>query len=88
MITTTRLRILRLKHGISLMELERHWSFSNQYLSVLELGKAKRTSYNEKVIGAAIAAIIESRKEDIARLEQGFETHRGHLLDTLEVESE
>lgn len=88
MITTTRLRILRLKHGVSLLELERHCSFSNQYLSVLELGKARRTPYNEKVIGAAIAAIIESRKEDIARLEQSFETHCGHLLDTLEVEAE
>jgi len=88
MITTTRLRALRLKHGVSLMELERHCSFSNQYLSRLELGAAKQTPYNEKVVGAALTAIIESRKNCVAGLEQSVELHRGHLLDTLEVEFE
>lgn len=88
MVTTTRLRILRLKFGISLLELEKHCSFSNQYLSLLELGRANSTRNNEKALDAAIAALIESRKEDIAGLEQCFEEHRGHLLETLEVEAD
>mgnify|MGYP000119426193 CR=1 FL=1 len=33
----TRLRAIRLKYGISLVELERHSHVSNQYLSALEL---------------------------------------------------
>ena len=43
MAETTYLRAIRLKYGISLLELERHSSLSNQYLSALELGNAKRT---------------------------------------------
>lgn len=88
MITTTNLRILRLKYGVSLMELERHCTFSNQYLSRLELGEANRTPYNEEVLGAAIVSLIKSRKEALAGLEQCFEVHRGHLLETLEVEAD
>ena len=40
MAETTYLRYIRLKCGITLMELEEHSSFSNQYLSLLELGRA------------------------------------------------
>ena len=36
MAETTYLRAIRLKYGISLLELERHSSLSNQYLSALE----------------------------------------------------
>ena len=46
MAETTYLRAIRLKYGISLLELERHSSLSNQYLSALELGNAKRTERN------------------------------------------
>lgn len=88
MVTTTRLRILRMKYGISLLELEKHCSFSNQYLSMLELGRANSTHNNEHVLDTAISALIESRKEALAGLEQCFEAHRGHLLETLEVEAD
>lgn len=88
MVVTTQLRALRLKYGISLMELERHSSFSNQYLSKLELGIAKRTPNNESVIGETMTAIIEARKNDVEELEQSFMLHRGHLLDVLEVEAD
>lgn len=88
MITTTNLRNMRLKYGISLMDLEKCCTFSNQYLSRLELGLANRTSYNEKILDAAIVALIESRREALDDLEQYFVAHRGLLLETLEVESE
>ena len=41
MAETTYLRYIRQKCGITLMELEEHSSFSNQYLSLLELGRGK-----------------------------------------------
>ena len=50
----TRLRAIRLKYGISLIEMERHSHVSNQYLSALELGNASRTANNEEVLGCAI----------------------------------
>ena len=37
MAETTYLRYIRLKCGITLMELEEHSSFSNQYLSLLDI---------------------------------------------------
>ena len=43
MVETTYLRYIRQKCGITLMELEEHSSFSNQYLSLLELGRANCT---------------------------------------------
>ena len=50
MAETTYLRAIRLKYGISLLELERHSSLSNHYLSALELGNAKRTERNERLL--------------------------------------
>ena len=88
MVTTTRLRILRLKYGISLRDLEKRCSFSNQYLSMLELGRVSSTSNNELALDRAIAALIESRKEALGDLERYYAAHRGHLLETLEVESD
>lgn len=88
MITTTHLRFMRLKYGIYLTELERHHAFKNQYLSKLELGEANRTPYNEEILDHAIASIIASRKQALADLEQFFEAHRGHLLETMEVEAD
>ena len=54
MAETTYLRAIRLKYGISLLELERHSSLSNQYLSALELGNAKRTERNERLLCCAL----------------------------------
>lgn len=88
MVTTTYLRTLRLKHRISLLELEKHCSFSNQYLSMLELGKARGTPGNEEALCAAVASIIQTRKTDLMELEQSFEQYRGRLLETMEVDAD
>ena len=79
----TRLRAIRLKYGISLVELERHSRVSNQYL---ELGNVSRTANNEEVLGCAIDEIIRSRKSSLLGLEQMIRQYRGHLLETVEVE--
>ena len=80
----TRLRAIRLKYGISLVE--RHSRVSNQYLSALELGNVSRTANNEEVLGCAIDEIIRSRKSSLLGLEQMIRQYRGHLLETVEVE--
>ena len=82
----TRLRAIRLKYGISLIEMERHSRVSNQYLSALELGNASRTANNEEVLGCAIDEIIRSRKSSLLGLAQMIRQYRGHLLETVEVE--
>ncbi len=84
----TRLRAIRLKYGISLLELERHSSFSNQYLSALELGEAKRTERSEQALGRALSDIISSRERALDGLTQTLRQHQGHLLETMEVETD
>ena len=82
----TRLRAIRLKYGISLIEMERHSRVSNQYLSALELGNVSRTANNEEVLSCAIDEIIRARKSSLLGLEQMIRQYRGHLLETVEVE--
>ena len=88
MFTTTNLRILRHKYGISLKELARHCHFSYQYLSQLDLGQINRTQRNEAKLDAAVEAVIASRKAKLVELEHSYQTCRGQLLYTLEVEAD
>ena len=54
MVTTTRLRMFRRAHGITLDELAKRAGFSNQWLSFLELGKRERTASQEEKLSRAI----------------------------------
>ena len=85
MAETTYLRYIRQKCGITLMELEEHSSFSNQYLSALELGSSKRTAKNEEALSRAMAEVAGARKESLAGLEQTLRRYQGRLLETTEV---
>ena len=85
MAETTYLRYIRLKCGITLMELEEHSSFSNQYLSALELGSSKRTAKSEEALSRAMAEVAGARKESLAGLEQTLRRYQGRLLETTEV---
>lgn len=88
MITITRLRIFRLRHGISLNELQRHSGSSHQYISRLELCKRGRTLKNERMMADAIRSIINSRRAALECLEQELEECNGNLLVPLEVEKD
>ena len=83
MVETTYLRYIRQKCGITLMELEEHSSFSNQYLSLLELGRANCTPRNAETLDRAMLDIILSRAEELAQI---CYEHKGHLLDAVEVD--
>ena len=52
------------------MELEEHSSFSNQYLSLLELGRANCTPRNAETLDRAMLDIILSRAEELMKLAQ------------------
>ena len=58
MAETTYLRYIRLKCGITLMELEEHSSFSNQYLSLLELGRANCTPRRYPATSCVLYALV------------------------------
>ena len=71
MAAITRLRAIRMKYGISLLELERHSSFS--------------TAKNEEALSRAMAEVAGTRKESLAGLEQTLRRYQGRLLETTEV---
>ena len=79
---TTKLRILRLKCGISLNEL----ALSNQQFSRLELGLAKNTPHNEQLANIALVRVIAARRAALEELEQVYAACEGQLL-TLEEEN-
>lgn len=84
----TRLRAIRLKYNISLLELERHSGVSNQYLSALELGNIRRTENNEAVLSCAMSEVLRTRKSSLAGAEQVLRRYQGHLLEPVEVEND
>ena len=57
MVTTTRLRMFRRAHGITLDELAKRAGFSNQWLSFLELGKRERTASQEEKLSLSLIHI-------------------------------
>ena len=84
----TRLRAIRLKYNISLLELERHSGVRNQYLRALELGNIRRTENNEAVLGRAMSEVLRTRKSSLAGAEQVLRRYQGHLLEPVEVEND
>ena len=88
MVTTTRLRILRLKYRIPLSELQKYCGFSYQYISQLELGNTGRTVRNERALSKAMKEVISNRRTAEDRLEQEFLTFSEQLLKPMEVESD
>ena len=87
MAASTYLRVIRLKCGVSLLELERHSSFSNQYLSALELGNIKRTERNER-LRCAMEEVIASRERTVDELRRMLLQYQGRLLETVEADSD
>lgn len=81
---TTKLRILRLKYGISLNELAMHSGLSNQQLSRLELGLVKNTPHNEHSVNTALLGVIAARRIALEELEQAYAAFSGQLLTLAE----
>lgn len=76
----TKLRVLRLKYGISLDELAQKGGVSNQQISRLELGEVHGTGHREQLVGTAFAHVIAARKIALTELEREFTACRGCLL--------
>lgn len=88
MVTVTRLRILRLKHGISITELAKLAGVSDQHISRLELAQVHGTSRQEERVSTALSELIAQRHSDLLALEKDFLLNKGRLLEPLEVEHE
>ena len=88
MYITTKLRVLRLKYGISLEELAEFGEVSNQVFSHMELNPARRTAYKEQMAESALGALIAQRKSALAGLEREYQASCGNLLIPVEVDDD
>ena len=88
MIMMTRLRAMRLKYGVTLVEIEKAAGVCNQQLSRLELGNLPRTVRREERVSDAVASLIAVRKSSIAALEQDYLAAKEQVLGPVEVETE
>lgn len=80
------LRWLRLRHHITLCEMEAASDISNQYISRAELGDIPSTRRLEQQLSAALEFVIRSRKQELLLLEADFLQCRGRLLEPAEDE--
>lgn len=86
--TTTRLRVLRLKYEIPLTVLARMAGVSHQHLSRIELAAVRPTPRQENRVEAALEGLILQRRTVLAELEKDFLADKGRLLEPLEVEAD
>ena len=88
MVTTTNLRILRLKYRITLNELAEAAGVSNQHLSYLERGETRASPEQQEKMAKAFAKLIEERDSSLYALSDDFIAYRDCLLTPMEVESD
>lgn len=78
--TTTNLRVLRHRYGLSLTELEAVSRLSNQYISRAELGEIAVTARLENQLESAVEEIIARREAALKSFKTDFQHYRGRLL--------
>ena len=83
---TRRMRLLRKKHSIPLLELGRYCDASQQRLSQIELDMGPATAHTNRLIEVAFNRLITARRRDLAALEADFQTYRKRLLDFVNEE--
>lgn len=88
MFLSTKLRVIRLRHKISLVELAAKAGLNHQKISNLELARQRAAPHHEAVVDSALASVIAERKIDVISLEQEYLKNRGHFLDPIEVEKD
>ena len=81
---TRRMRLLREKHSIPILELGRHCDASPQRLTQIELGMGTVTTHMNRLVETAFSRLIESRKQELASLEADFQKYRKSLLDFID----
>lgn len=78
---TRRMRLLREKHGIPLLELSRCCEASVQRLCQIELGTGNATAHMNRLVETAFARLIVAKRRELTALEADFQTYRKCLLD-------
>jgi len=76
-----RMRFLREKHGIPLLELSRYSDASQQRLAQIELGTGSATGHMNRLVETAFARLVATKRRELAALEEDLQKHGKQLLD-------
>lgn len=79
-----RMRWLRMKYNISLLELERCSDVNNQRISQIELGHTKATPHMNDLVETMFSRLIQIRRQELNALEADFARYRKNLLDIID----
>lgn len=79
------MRFLRLKYGISLVELGRNAGVSHQYLSDIELGLIQHTRGRESIVKLAFEKTIERRQAELSELQDEYDCNAERLLEQIDI---
>jgi len=85
-VKTRRMRLLRKKHSIPLLELGRYCDASQQRLSQIELDMGPATAHTNRLIEVAFDRLITARRRELTALVTDFQTYRKRLLDFVDKE--
>lgn len=75
------IRMLRIKYGISVLELSRASGVSRQRLTQIELNPYESTPYHKELMRSALREVIACRKQAAASLEADLDAYGDRLLD-------
>ena len=84
MYPTRHMRLLRLKHGISLVDLAKAARVTPQRISQIELSAEPATPYHRELIAEAFAIIAEERGKEGRALRRDLSRLEYSLLDFTE----
>lgn len=83
----TYLRLLRLRHGITLRQLSKRAGISNQHLSRLELQEISATPYQERKMAMAFEKLIADATAELKALTADYTKWKGRLLESVAGDS-
>ena len=88
MITTTRLRMLRLKYQISLDELSEVSGIPNQRISDYERGERHAPPAKQEQLARSLVLLAEMRRDASRALLEELNVHYTQLLTPMEAQSD
>lgn len=88
MVTSTYLRVLRMKYHIPLKAISHKAMLSFQYLNLLELASAKPSAEAKAAIEQALEEIVQERIRNAQNLHEQFQLYRKELLTPVEVDAD
>ena len=85
---TRRMRALRHKHGITMIQLAKCAGICQQLLSDIELGKEGASKHRSEMMDSAFLRLIGLRRKALSEMEADYQRYKGRLLEHIDEPEE